>query len=399
MQRLDALAASGVEAMMEPLCTNLTFDIIGDVVCNLDLKAQNENAESHEIVHHFRQLLATFSNEGNVPRWMNVTLMAKRKYHASKLDGCLKHFIRESFAGIKASQKEGSKDSRNRSVLSLALKDVELLTSDDLQVVADQIKTFLFAGHDTTSVLLQRLFHELSYNPKSLQNLRAEHDAVFGEGDPINVLLFEPDHAMKQLTYTSACIKEALRLWPPGATVRFSYPDKGFKVRLDDGSEVCVDGTMLYINEFIIHRDPKVYGDTADEFVPERWLGNTSTAADTGEQQSVVETGGDTKIPASAWRPFERGPKNCIGQELANLEARVILACVIRKYDFVKVGTGAVLEDEEGQPLMDERGRYVTNGELFNVSESSVCGSWEECANLGISSRKSSLRNPLTSAG
>jgi cytochrome P450 len=70
----------------------------------------------------------------------------------------------------------------------------------------------------------------------------------------------------------------------------------------------------------MIQRDPDVYGDTADDFVPERWLDDAAS-----------------EIPASAWRAFERGPRNCIGQELAGLESRVVVALVARRYDFVKV--------------------------------------------------------------
>ncbi|CAI6341713.1 unnamed protein product [Periconia digitata] len=364
--KLDALAISGAEAEMEPLCTNLTFDIIGDVICNLDLKAQDTDSGGHEVVYFFKRLLATYAGQSRLPSLTNLMLRIRRRYYATKADASIKKCIKNSFADVKIAQETGVKDSRNRSVLSLALKDTNDLTSEDLQIAADQVKSFFFAGHDTTSILLQRLFHELSCNPKCLEALRAEHDAVFGEEDPRSVLLSEPEHTMKQLTYTSACIKEALRLWPPAGTARLSVPEKGFKVRLEDGSEVCVDGTILYHNHFLIQRDPRVYGDTACKFVPERWLGNTSTAA-ADEGEHCVETD-DQKIPISAWRPFERGPRNCIGQELANLEARVILACVIRKFDFIKLGAGAVLNDEKGQPIVDEGGRYKTNGELFSVS-------------------------------
>jgi cytochrome P450 len=70
----------------------------------------------------------------------------------------------------------------------------------------------------------------------------------------------------------------------------------------------------------MIQRDRDVYGSNANDFVPERWLGDAAE-----------------KIPTSAWRSFERGPRNCIGQELAILEARVVIALVARRYDFVKV--------------------------------------------------------------
>ncbi|PVH95710.1 cytochrome P450 [Periconia macrospinosa] len=363
VDKLDALATSGAEAELEPLCTNLTFDIMGEIVCNLDLKAQDDSTGGHEIVHYFRKVLETYHGVTQlVPSFTDIVKKIERRYYANKADVAIKKCVKESFAGIKAAQETGQKNSQNRSVLSLALKDSDELTNEDLQIAADQVKTFFFAGHDTTSILLQRLFHELSRNPKCLAAIRAEHKAVLGDGDPRDALLANPDHTMNQLTYTSACIKETLRLWPPAGSARMPNPGKGFKVRQEDGSEVLVDQTVLYICHFITHRDPKVYGDTADDFVPERWLGNTSTAA----ADEGVETS-ENKIPVSAWRPFERGPRNCIGQELANLEARVILACVIRRFDFIKVGAGAVVLDEKGDPIVDEQGRYKTNGDLFNA--------------------------------
>jgi cytochrome P450 len=100
-------------------------------------------------------------------------------------------------------------------------------------------------------------------------------------------------------------------------------PGAGITVQKSSG-EYSLEGVHVYSSHLLIHRDPEVYGDTANDFVPERWLRNGDDAA---KQQ----------IPSSAWRPFERGPRNCIGQELANLEALVVVALVARRYDFVKV--------------------------------------------------------------
>jgi hypothetical protein len=71
--------------------------------------------------------------------------------------------------------------------------------------------------------------------------------------------------------------------------------------------------------------------------------------------------------PPSAWRPFERGPRNCIGQELAMIEARLILASVARQYDFAKVGLGEIAMDENGQPAVNSHGQYETKSKLYNV--------------------------------
>ena len=50
------------------------------------------------------------------------------------------------------------------------------------------------------------------------------------------------------------------------------------------------------------------------------------------------------------------------------MEARVILASVARRYDFVKVGAGEVRLDERGEPVLNEKGQYEVKSELFNVS-------------------------------
>lgn len=125
------------------------------------------------------------------------------------------------------------------------------------------------------------------------------------------------------MTYTAAAIKETLRLWPPAGTLRVTKPGAGIKVQTSIG-EFNLEGVDIYNCAFLIHRDPEVYGDTANEYVPERWL--------PGENSTEYK-----QIPSSAWRPFERGPRVCMGQDLANLEARVVVALVARRYDFIKV--------------------------------------------------------------
>jgi cytochrome P450 len=367
MSKVDALAESGIEFEMDELCTELTFDIIGAIVMNLDMHAQGDPSEWNPIVHHYRALIDTYTDNGRIWLWLNVPKRIKRLAQFYQADAAISKAIKQHFAEIKAAERTGNRQTRDRSVLALAFKDIDVLTDDVLQSVVDQVKTFMFAGHDTTSITLQRLFHELSTHPKCLASIRAEHDAIFGDQDPRDVFLAKPDEAMKALSYTSACLKEALRLWPPAGSARMASPGSGFRLHLEDGSEVCVDRAVIYLCHHIIQRDPKVYGDTADEFVPERWLGDTDTSGDNKDADAST-TSGHSSIPISAWRPFERGPRNCIGQELANIEARVILACVMRRYDFIKVGAGAIKTDENGEGILNEKGVYETTSELFSVS-------------------------------
>ncbi|KAF2184999.1 cytochrome P450 [Zopfia rhizophila CBS 207.26] len=365
MSKLDSFAQSGAEFDMDPLTTNLTFDIIGAIVMNAEFNAQGKESESSDIVKHFCRLITTFADTGRVWIWLNIPVRIKREIAAYKVNAAIKCAIEQKFSEIKAAQSTATRSTKDRSVLALALQDTDKLTPDILQSTADQVKTFLFAGHDTTSVLLQRLFYALSIHPNVLASLRAEHDAIFGSADPQKIFLAKPDETMKSLTYTSACIKEALRLWPPAGSARRAPPGSGFSVRTEDGEDLCVDGTVIYLCQYLIQRDPKVYGETANDFVPERWLGDTDTSA-ANNVDAEVHKGEASRVPRSAWRPFERGPRNCIGQELANLEARVILACVVRRYDFIKVGAGEVECDEKGVPMVDEKGVFRTKSELFS---------------------------------
>jgi cytochrome P450 len=364
MEILDALANSGTAGEIEPHCTNVTFDIIGEVVTNVDFKAQNGSDQGHDIVRNFRKLIALFAGEnGFTPSWMNVPKSIKKYFYSRRLDAAIKTTIKESFAHIKAAQTSETKGKKDRSVIALALKDIDGLTPYVLQSTADQVKTFLLAGHATTSILLQRLFYVLSIHPNCLAKIRAEHDAIFSDSDPREVFLAHPDETTQALKYTSVCVKETLRLWPPAGSARMSH--NGFKLRTADGDEVCVDECLLYLCHHIIQRDTEVYGETAGDFIPERWVDDSDTSSAITEDDG--SSAGASKIPISAWRAFERGPRNFIGQELAKMEARVILACVMRKYDFVKVGLGEVEMNEEGRFVVNETGRLKTKSELFSV--------------------------------
>lgn len=331
---------------------------------DVDLGAQRPPSQRSTIVTHFHALMQTFTDQAAIWIWFNPLLLLRRHRLSRLTNAAIKAAIAQKHAEAQTSPHA----SAARSVLARSLPATPTLTPAALQQTADQVKTFLFAGHDTMAILLQRLFYELSISPRVLAALRAELDDIFGPcADPAHVAAVFRDRAedvLKRMTYASAVIKETLRLWPPAGSARRAPPGAGYAVRLPDGREACVDGMVLYLCHYGIQRDPGVYGDSADDFVPERWLGDSDTSAET-EGRARAEG----KLPASAWRPFERGPRNCIGQELANLEARVILASVARRYDFVKVGAGEVRLGEKGEPVLNEKGQYEVKSELFNTRQ------------------------------
>lgn len=226
---------------------------------DLNLDAQLDKSRQNEIIRLFRALTATYG--GDRPHHYTVARLMKtwrRHQISNKLDVLIKDCIKQKFeaqrfseaqAGLASAAEEKDIKRKSRSVLSLSLQGTDHLTPGILDETCDQLKSFLFAGHDTTSILLQWIFYELSRTPRVLNALRAEHDEVFGpDPDPKIVrdkLLSHGDDLMRRMSYTSAVIKEALRLYPPAGTARWTPKGAGLNVRLDDGRELCLDGLVI----------------------------------------------------------------------------------------------------------------------------------------------------------
>lgn len=341
-----------------------------------NLRAQAPKSEQSEIVSITRDLVLSYTtgsrsidDQWGIMQW--VRDLRKRRM-SQRVDTLLKDHIKRKFAEQMAPGYHTTAK-KSRSILALSLQDITTLTPEILSQTSHQLKSFLFAGHDTTSILLQWAFYELGRTPRALKAIRRELDHIFGP-DPSpavvrdKLLSSSGDVLIRRMNYVSAVIKETLRLYPPSGSARYQSPGTGFNVTLPDGPQICLDGVVIYNCETLIQRDESVYGPTKDTFMPERWLGDTDTSMQTNTDVDEKGTPLKGKIPPSAWRPFERGPRNCIGQELANLEARVILACTVRRYDFIKVGLGEIARDENGEGILDEKGQFAVKSRMYNVS-------------------------------
>ena len=180
----------------------------------------------------------------------------------------------------------------------------------------NQIKLFLFSGHDTTSSTVCYLFYILASNPTILARIRAEHTSVIGSDHikAISIIRSDP-FLLNKLHYTLAVIKEVMRMFPAVSGTRAGEPN--FSVIDETGRRFPTDGFLVWDNPQAIHRDPR-YWPRPDDFIPERWL----VAPD------------DPLHPIKgAWRPFSQGPRNCIGQELAVIEMKVIMVMTARTFD------------------------------------------------------------------
>lgn len=186
-----------------------------------------------------------------------------------------------------------------------------------LDVAVEQMKIFLLAGHDTTSSTLCFVYDHLARHPDVLERVRLEHESVFGSDPAATAQLISEDPTLlNRLSFTLAVIKETLRLVPAVGSVRSGSPTF-FLTNTTSGRRMPTDGFILFVSSIALHRNPHVW-DRPDDFAPDRWQG--------GEL---------TKVRKNAWRPFELGPRACIGQELAMTELKMFLAMTIRDLDIV----------------------------------------------------------------
>ncbi|KAL9619374.1 MAG: hypothetical protein Q9160_005969 [Pyrenula sp. 1 TL-2023] len=185
------------------------------------------------------------------------------------------------------------------------------------ELIVGQIKLFIFSGHDTTSASVCYSFYLLSKSPNNLVRIRAEHNEVFGTSlDRAPTMISENPHVLNRLPFTLAVIKETLRLFPVASSTRFGEP--GFSVVAEDGRAYPTEECLVWSCPNIIQRSTD-YWPLADDFIPGRWL---------------VQPGHKLYPIKGAWRPFEFGPRHCIGQELALLEMKIALVLAIRRFDF-----------------------------------------------------------------
>lgn len=91
------------------------------------------------------------------------------------------------------------------------------------------------------------------------------------------MLCLGSENSIRLMSYVSAVAKEIPRLYPPSGTARYMNPGSGFKIQFQKtGESLCLDGMVIYNCETLVHRGETAYGNTKDDFVPERGLDSSS---------------------------------------------------------------------------------------------------------------------------
>ena len=166
----------------------------------------------------------------------------------------------------------------------------------------DEAVTLFLAGHETTANALNWTFWLLAQNPAAEATLQRELDQRLAGKPP----KFED---LRRLPYTEMVIKESMRVMPPvwsiGRVNRQSTEVMGYPFPEWSGVQICI---------YCAHRHPQVWRQP-EEFIPERWAED-----------------GINDIPRYAYIPFGGGPRICIGNSFAMMEAQLLLATIAQRF-------------------------------------------------------------------
>lgn len=169
----------------------------------------------------------------------------------------------------------------------------------------DEALTMFLAGHETTALAITYAFDALARNPTIEEKLHKEL-AALPEDQPLGL------ESLAHLPYTQAIFKETLRLYPPAWILgRQAIQD----VQL--GPWHVPKDSILVSSPYIMHRKPEIFDDPLT-FKPERWLDENF----------------EKNIPRHGYLPFGGGPRICIGNHFASMEAILVIATLAKSWRF-----------------------------------------------------------------
>jgi cytochrome P450 len=207
------------------------------------------------------------------------------------------------------------------------------------QQIRDEALTLMLAGHETTAITLTFCWDLLARHPEAEAALHQELASVLGGRAPTV-------EDLPALPFTEGVVRESLRLFPPA----WSLSRESVEEDELAGWHIPA-GAAVWVNPWTVHRDPRFYEEPL-AFRPERWA-----------------DGLERRLPRFAWFPFGGGPRLCIGQSFAMMEARLALATLARDFrlertseDEVKLLPSITLRPKHGLP-MQLRARHQTGGQ------------------------------------
>ncbi|KAH7844723.1 hypothetical protein Vadar_030997 [Vaccinium darrowii] len=342
VEKLKANALNGSSVNMEENFSQLTLDVIGLAVFNYNFDSLNADSPVIEAVYTALKEAEARSTD-LLPYWKIGALckIIPRQIKAEKAVTLIRETVEELIAKCKEIvETEGERindeeyiNDADPSILRFLLASREEVSSIQLR---DDLLSMLVAGHETTGSVLTWTTYLLSKDSLSLSKAQEEVDRVLKGRPPT----YED---IKNLKFLTRCINESLRLYPhpPVLLRRAQIPD------VLPGNYKVNAGQDIMISVYNIHRSPQVW-EKAEVFEPERFDPDGPLPNETNTDFRFI--------------PFSGGPRKCVGDQFAMLEAIVALAIFLQHMDFelvpdqnISMTTGATI--------------HTTNGLFMNLSQ------------------------------
>jgi cytochrome P450 len=287
--------ADGQACEMHSEMTRLTLFIVSKTLYDADVSDSADGiAEAIYTINHIAedQYLQGFV----LPEWLPIPQNVKSRRAFKVVDSILMPIIER--------RRVSGEDKGDFLSMLLMAQDEDTGGQMTDQQVRDEAITLFIAGHETTSNAMSWAWYLLSQHPEVEAKLHAELDTALNGRTPTL-------HDLAALPYNEMVIKEALRLYPPAWILNGREPIDG---DVEIGGYTITKGSYAFLSPYVMHRDPR-YFDQPEAFMPERWA-----------------NGFEKQIPRYAYFPFGGGPRVCIGNSFAMMEARLILATIAQRY-------------------------------------------------------------------
>lgn len=289
---------SGAERDVHEDMMKLTLEIVAKTLFHVDIAdGAEEVGEALEVFMN--------SDRTNEPLWQ--MFLPKRfptpnrvrfKRANEEMDRLVYGLIRDKRRDFE----EGGEDKGDLMSMLMHAQDADTLETMTDKQLRDELLSILMAGHETTANALSWTWVLLAQHPEVEAKLHAELDEVLGGRAPTL-------EDLPRLRYAEQVVKESMRVTPPVWGVgREALED------CEIGGYAVPKGMQVSLIQWLVHRDERFFED-AKAFKPERWV-----------------EGFEKSLPKFAYFPFGGGPRLCIGNNFAMMEAVLLLATLAQAY-------------------------------------------------------------------